>query len=574
MAPEVKTAPRATPGPEVTGKAPQGPAVPAPPAAEARLDAVQRLRAILLGPHREQLQKIERTLEDPNALSPVVEKALTASVRRDPRPLADALFPVMGPAIRRAISQALAGMMQSMNLALEHTVSVQGLRWRWEAIRTGSSFAEVVLRHSLLYRVEQVFLVYRESGLLLQHLTAPSVAAQPPDMVAGMLTAIQDFTRDSFHVAQEEMLETMQVGDLTVRVEQGARTLLAAVIRGHAPVEFRTEMQSALEAIEGEHAAELASFQGDASPFLRSRPRLEALLLMEAREPGGRTPWRSWAVMLLILAGLAVVLVPRVIRARHWHAYLDRLRDEPGVIVTDVGRQDGHYVVRGLRDPLARDPGELLSAARLPADAVVGRWEPYVALLPQFILRRATRALSPPQTISLRLVGDTLIGEGAAADSWFAHAALVAPALAGVGTWRAAPILPRDLPPLRPLVQAVEGHRILFDPAVSDLDSAAARVIAAIVPDVVRLDSVAGGMGYALRLALVGSADDIGSASDNERLRADRADRVAARLTPLLPPDVKVGTSLAPADSAAASDEERARRRAVFLRLDIAPRGP
>jgi OOP family OmpA-OmpF porin len=571
MAPEVKTAPRA---PDEPGKAVPGTAPPAAPAVARPPAPVERLRAILLGPHREQIQKLERMLQDPEALSPVVEKALTASVRRDPRPLADALFPVMGPAIRRAISQALAGMMQSMNLALEHTFSIQGIRWRWEAIRTGSSFAEVVLRHSLLYRVEQLFLVYRESGLLLQHLTAPSVAAQPPDMVAGMLTAIQDFTRDSFHVDQEEMLETMQVGELTVRVEQGARTLLAAVIRGHAPVEFRTEMQSALEAIEGEHAAELASFQGDASPFLRSRPRLESLLLMEAREPARRMPWRSWAVMLLVLAGLAVLLVPRVIRTRRWHAYLDRLRDEPGLIVTDVGRQDGHYVVRGLRDPLARDPEELLSATRLPAEAVVGRWEPYVALLPQFILRRATRALSPPQTISLRLVGDTLIGEGAAAESWFAHAALVAPALAGVGTWRADPVLPRDLPPLRPLVAAVESHRILFDPAVSDLDSAAARVLAATVPDVVRLDSVAAGMGYALRLELVGSADDIGSASDNERLRAERADRVASRLTPLLPPEVRLSTAVAPADSAAANDEERARRRAVFLRLDLSPRAP
>lgn len=70
-------------------------------------------------------------------------------------------------------------------------------------MRTGASFAEVVLRHTLLYRVEQVFLVHRESGLLLHHLTAQSIAAQAPDMVAGMLTAIQDFARDSFQVAQE-----------------------------------------------------------------------------------------------------------------------------------------------------------------------------------------------------------------------------------------------------------------------------------------------------------------------------------------------------------------------------------
>ena len=44
---------------------------------------------------------------------------------------------------------------------------MQGLKWRVESIRTGRPFAEIVLMHSLLYRVEQVFLIHRETGLVL-----------------------------------------------------------------------------------------------------------------------------------------------------------------------------------------------------------------------------------------------------------------------------------------------------------------------------------------------------------------------------------------------------------------------
>ena len=66
------------------------------------------------------------------------------------------------------------------------------------AWRTGKSFAEVVLLNTLVYRVEQVFLIHAQTGLLLQHVVADAVTAQDADMVSGMLTAIRDFARDSF----------------------------------------------------------------------------------------------------------------------------------------------------------------------------------------------------------------------------------------------------------------------------------------------------------------------------------------------------------------------------------------
>ena len=52
--------------------------------------------------------------------------------------------------------------------------------------------------HSLLYRAEQIFLIHRETGLVLSHVVGPAVATQDPAMVAGMLSAIQQFVKDSF----------------------------------------------------------------------------------------------------------------------------------------------------------------------------------------------------------------------------------------------------------------------------------------------------------------------------------------------------------------------------------------
>src|SRR5271155_4858236 len=194
--------------------------------------AFEELRHLIVAPEQEGLQElrdrldsVERRAEDVSsvvaeaiqmrreqgddralaeALAPTIQETLRESVRRDPHVLADALCPVMGPAIRKSISETLRSMLESFNQALEHSLSWQGLQWRLEAFRTEKSFAEIVLMHSLLYRVEQVFLIHRETGLVLNHVVAPAVATQDPDMVAGMLSAIQQFVRDSFNSGRNE----------------------------------------------------------------------------------------------------------------------------------------------------------------------------------------------------------------------------------------------------------------------------------------------------------------------------------------------------------------------------------
>ncbi|HJR49672.1 MAG TPA: hypothetical protein VJ794_01115, partial [Gemmatimonadales bacterium] len=219
------------------------------------------LRELILGAERRRLQELERRLDAAGltreelaellpeaivlragrdrqlarALAPTVENAIGESVRRNPRQIATAIFPVLGPAIRKAIADALAGLVASINSALEHSVSPRGLRWRLEAWRTGVPFAQIVLKHALVYRVEQVFLIHAETGLLLSHAWTPELPPSDPDLVSGMLTAIRDFVADSFaRDGDAGGLRRFTVGELTVMVEQGPQAILAAVVRGQA----------------------------------------------------------------------------------------------------------------------------------------------------------------------------------------------------------------------------------------------------------------------------------------------------------------------------------------------------
>ena len=419
----------------------------------------ERLKELLLGEERERVEKLEHTLDEPDehsrllsrdlprairartsqdnklskALSPAVEDILHDSVRRDPRTMADALYPVMGPSIRRSIAEALRAMVQSLNDVLSSSFSWQGLKWRLEAMRTRKPFAEVVLLHSLVYRVEQAFLIHKKTGLLLQHLTAEAVEHMDPDMVSAMLTAIQDFVRDSFSM-QDEGLDSLRLGQLDVIIEQGPDAVLALVVRGRAPADLNQAAQEALETIQIDYKRELHEFNGDASVFERARPLIQDCMRAGYRK---KTKSRAYAlaVALLVLGLLAAFLVWRGFRESRWEALLESLEQEPGIVVLESGKQDGRRFAAGLRDPLARKPAEVLAESPVADWDVDLRFTPYQSMSPAFILEHARKSLEPPPGVDLSQKDGVLFATGEAPWAWVRDARKIAPVLPGVARY-------------------------------------------------------------------------------------------------------------------------------------------
>ena len=157
---------------------------------------------------------------------------------------------------------------------------------------------------SLVYRVEQIFLIHRETSLSLLHVSADAAATQDSDMVAGMLSAIQDFARDSFKTGNDEALEEFRVGELQVWIASGAHAYLAAVIRGNPPRELRICLEDAIESIHVLRGSALAKFEGDATPFESLRPELEPCLRAQYQpKKTSQSHHRAW-IALAAVAGL------------------------------------------------------------------------------------------------------------------------------------------------------------------------------------------------------------------------------------------------------------------------------
>ena len=132
------------------------------------------------------------------------------------------------------------------------------------------------------FRVEEVFLIHAETGLLLLHVRSNRNETAPDrDQVSGMLTALSHLVSDSFSTAEKEEIRTLSVGDVSVWLERGPHAIIAGVVRGTAPDTVRAMFRDAIEQIHKQSGRELGEFNGDSSRFESARPALEACLVAE-----------------------------------------------------------------------------------------------------------------------------------------------------------------------------------------------------------------------------------------------------------------------------------------------------
>ncbi len=478
---------------------------------------------------------ILRTMQDEQltkAVVPTIEQAIHNSVKQDLNVLSDALFPVMGPAIRKAVSTALKTLTESLNQTLDNSLSPQSFKWRLEAKRTGKSFAEVVLLRTLVYRVEQVFLIHKQTSLVLQHVVAESVAAQDADLVSAMLTAIQTFVQDSFNVSQEDALDTLEFGELTILIEQGPQAILAGVIRGNAPQELRLVFQTTIEKIHKQFRSALISFQGDDTPFEKSRSYLEDCLQVQYQAKKDKPS----PIVGILLGGIFCCLgiwgFFHIQERWRWANFLEKLNSQPGIVVVNAEKRNGKYFISGLRDPLATEPTKLIQEAKLNPKAVIIRWESYISIDPIFTTIRVKRLLQPPATVALKVDNNGILyASGSAPRQWIAQAKKLATNFPGVNQIQAHNLVETELQSLQSNKEQLEKQILYFIKGSTQLLPSEDNKLQAVIKQIRTLSDIAPYFHKNIRIEIIGHADSDGSEEDNLRLSQARANAILSTLT-------------------------------------------
>lgn len=453
------------------------------------------------------------------ATLPLTEENIRQSVIRNPDVLAEALFPAIGPAIRKAIAEALSQMVQSLNKSLEHSISPRGLRWRIEAWQTGKSFAEVVMLNSLIYRVEEVFLIHRETGGLLQHVSAQKNVSEDADMVSAMLTAIQDFAHDSFKETENAQLDSLQLNDFSVWIERSPDAILAGVIRGNPPLNLREVFKEAIEAIQFVQGDDFEEYEGDTTKFEKSRPMLDNCLQFQLSQEEKKSKIFSPFNVLAGVLGLFLLVFGFIYIRDYWRwsNYLNRLKAESGIVVVESDLGWWKDSISGLRDPLAVNPEEILGEYGLQAKNVESVWKPYQDLSPQMILERANKILQPPAGVELKFENGVLNATGNVTVEWIAETKKLSAAIAGVNEFRFAPDA---------LIERINSQNILFNCGTTDYAEGQAANLDTVIKDLELLAD----LNKNWHLEVRGQADLTGSSEVNAELSRQRAEKVVAEL--------------------------------------------
>ena len=506
----------------------------------------EQLRKLLLGAEQDSIAAITKRLDDGtiraeeiapllpgivressshntelvDALTPVLEKALRKSVHDDPAVTSEILYPILGPAIWTAVRSAFVGLMESLNTVVERSLSLESLRWRLEAFRTGRSFAEVALSHNLAYRVEQVFLIDSDAGLALLS-TGSGPEGADSDLVSGMLTAIQDFVRDSFAAESGEYLNTVRMGDFLLCIERGPRAFLAAVVRGSAPtLELRGALRDNLELIHRYFGKALAESRGEPGAFDGCRPYLEACLREEFLPRPNRQPVLAYALVGLIALGALFWLGLGWLQDSRRNALIERLGTEPGIVVIEVS---GRAALSLLRDPLAVDPAQLLGELGFDEADWVLESRPYISAESPIVLRRLASRLELPASVSLDVTDGIARASGVADPDWverFTVMALQVPGVTEVDTVR---LYAADGSALDGLVEQIEATTILFEPGEGIPSTPSQVLLSDLASRIRQLSSDARAAGLIPIVELRGNTDPSGSPEANLELSRRRA---------------------------------------------------
>lgn len=415
------------------------------------MSQIEDLRKLIVGGNAEQLAELKERLENlekrtadvaevlppaitvglksagndlVNALQEPVSIGLKQAIRAEPEEYAEILYPVMAPAIRRAISQAISSLMITINRTAESATSLEGIKTRIQSIRTGVPYAELALRHSLLYRVEHVYLIDRASGIKIDEVASEESMSLDSDAVSAMFSAIQSFVQDSFSQDKTEMLTDLKVGKYNVWVAHGPTLMLACVINGDAPEGLKDDLYDALYSIRTRYANQIADFDGDAEAFDGVQDFMQPLLQLELKDNESNqsqsdvTKSNSFLPAIFIFLLIAVGTYYFFDRSTKVSTVEHFLRQTPGIATTDVYWQDGTIVVEGFQDPDAKVPFAVLDVYGVTQQILVLNTIPFRSLDVSMELLRFREEFTLPSGVKLAVSDNVVQLSGESPITW------------------------------------------------------------------------------------------------------------------------------------------------------------
>ena len=111
-------------------------------------------------------------------------------------------------------------------------------------------------------KVGEVFLINKHSGVIISHIEINPQIKIDPDLVAGMLTAVNDFLADTLKV-KGKGLNVLSYGGVKLMIEHGECAYMVVIFTGYEIEGMRKDIKKTVETIDREYSNILMKWDGN-----------------------------------------------------------------------------------------------------------------------------------------------------------------------------------------------------------------------------------------------------------------------------------------------------------------------
>jgi len=198
------------------------------------------------------------------SLQSIISPAITKEIEDNQDKMVDALYPIMGGMISKYVTNAIQEMMESINKKIEDGLSLNKYKRKVKSKVSGVSETELLLNESHHAKIRSLFIIQKESGMLIAEAHLENEEINDPHMVASMASAIKDFINDWVSTNKEvSEVQLLSYGNATLYIESAGSVYLIAFLNAEPDYEERNEIQRFFVQIIRKYTPFFHKFKGD-----------------------------------------------------------------------------------------------------------------------------------------------------------------------------------------------------------------------------------------------------------------------------------------------------------------------
>ncbi len=239
------------------------------------------------------------------AIAPAMGEAIQKQIELEKDKIVDALYPVIGNTISKYMGETI----QAINEQIEDTLSVEGIKRKIRAKLQGVSEAELIVKESISFTPQAIFLIHKASGLVICDIQSSDSERLESDMIAGMLTAIRSFANDCMAQSGNSELDEIDYGNFKIILEVAGYCYLAIIVKGEAPKKFISQMREILSKIIQTYGKSIEKFEGDLETIpTEINTLLETLIDFKHQKEENKS--KISPLLILSLSILGIIFIP------------------------------------------------------------------------------------------------------------------------------------------------------------------------------------------------------------------------------------------------------------------------